>query len=117
MIDPEVERQQRELCQRLEVDFVPAAEQSKIGIAANIREGILPINGLRHPPAGETSGWYIWAGEELSDAPDFFQPLHVEHLSDWCPQIQKYMGLPPGWRFLVAGEYEDIWYDKELLTV
>jgi hypothetical protein len=50
----------------------------------------------------DTSGWYIWAGEGgPSDDPDFFVPLHVEHLAEWCPHITKYLGLPPGWRFLV----------------
>ena len=88
----------------------------KVGIALNVREGITPINGLRHPPEGDTTGWYIYAGEELSDDPDFFKPLHVEHLDKWCPQIKKYLGLPAGRRFLVAGDYEDVWFDESLLS-
>ena len=48
---------------------------------------------------------------------DFFKPLHVEHLADWCPEIRKYLGLPPGWRFLIAGDHEDVWYDESLLDV
>ena len=46
---------------------------------------------------------------------DFFKPLHVAHLDDWCLQIIKYLGLPPGWRFLIAGDYEDVWFDKSFL--
>ena len=89
----------------------------KVGISLNVRNGIMPINGLRHPPEGDTTGWYIWAGEEFSEDSEFFKPLHVEHLSSWCPEIQKYLGLPPGWRFLVDGSYEDVWYDKSLLNI
>ena len=51
---------------------------------------------------GETSGWYVWAGEAFSDAPDFFQPMHIEHVISRCPEILPYLGLAPGWRFLIA---------------
>ncbi|WP_459213513.1 immunity protein Imm33 domain-containing protein [Paraburkholderia caribensis] len=27
-----------------------------------------------------------------------------------------YLGLPPGWRFLIAEGYEDVWEDAKLLT-
>jgi hypothetical protein len=88
----------------------------KVGVALNLRDKEVPVNGLRHPPEGDTTGWYLWRGPDISADPGFFMPLHVEHLSDWCPEAQKYLGLPPGWRFLIAGDYEDAWYDESLLT-
>lgn len=112
-----IENSQKEICKKYGAAYQPSLPDMKLGIALNIREGVAPINGLRHPPQGDTTGWYIWAGEELSSDPDFFKPLHVEHLSEWCPQVQKYLGLPPGWRFLIAGGYEDVWYDELLLEV
>src|SRR5689334_6400751 len=84
-LSDEPTRAQNELCRRYGVDFVAAPPELKGGIARNVREGVLPINGLRHPPEGDTTGWHIWAGEELSNDPDFFVPLHVEHLDEWCP--------------------------------
>jgi hypothetical protein len=56
-------------------------------------------------------------GGEPSDDPDFFVPLHVEHLAAWCPEAIRFLGLPAGWRFLVAGDYEDVWQDLSLLNV
>jgi hypothetical protein len=106
---------QRELCKRYGAPYAQIAPHLKVGIARNVREGILPINGLRHPAVGDTTGWYIWAGGEPSDDPEFFVPLHVEHLAEWCPTILRFLGLPPGWRFLVAGEHEDVWEDPSLL--
>lgn len=106
---------QRETCEKYGAEFCPAPPSEKLGIAENVRGGVLPINGLRHPPVGDTSGWYVWAGEELSADADFFKPLHIEHLEEWCPRIKKYLGLAPGWRFLIADEYEDVWFDPELL--
>jgi len=51
----------------------------------------------------------------LSDDPDFFRPLHVEHVAEWCPEVQPYLALPPGWRFLIAPGHEDVWFDPALL--
>ena len=113
----DIECEQKELCKKYGIPHCPSPNNLKVGIALNVRDGIVPINGLRHPPEGDTTGWYIWAGEELSDDPEFFKPLHVEHISRWCPGIQKYLGLPPGWRFLIVGNSEDIWYDESLLDI
>ena len=112
-----IESLQRKICEKYGADFLAAPEDLKVGIAEDVRRKIPPINGLRHPPEGDTTGWYIWAGEQMSDAPDYFKPLHVEHLKEWCPEVEKYLGLGPGWRFLIAGEYEDVWYDESLLYV
>jgi hypothetical protein len=94
---------------------VPSLPGQKVGIARNVLEGLLPLNGLRHPPEGDSTGWYIWAGEVLSSADDFFAPLHVAHLNERCPEIVRFLGLPPGWRFLIAGSIEDVWFDPALL--
>ncbi|MFI5125048.1 MAG: hypothetical protein ACHQDF_06975 [Chitinophagales bacterium] len=64
-----------------------------------------------------TTGWYLWSGEEFSEDPNFFVPLHVEHLKEWCPEIIKYLRLAPGWRFLIAPNYEDVWEDLTLLEI
>ena len=117
MSPDEIAATQRQTCEKYGADFFPAPPHEKLGLADSVRVGALPINGLRHPPAGDTSGWYVWAGEELSADADFFKPLHIEHLGEWCPRIQKYLGLAPGWRFLIADEYEDVWFDPELLKV
>lgn len=77
----------------------------------------MPINGLRHPPAGRTCGWYIWAGEVLSDDPDFFLSRHLDHLGPIVQDLERYLELPPGWRFLIAPHYEDVWFDESLLKI
>lgn len=93
----------------------PPLPGEKLGVSTNVRSSTWPVNGLRHAAAGGTCGWYIWAGEELSDADDFFVPLHVEHVIDWRPEVIPYLDLPPGWRFLIAPGYEDVWFDEDLL--
>lgn len=115
---PEVRLGQRALCDRIGADFVPSPVSSKVGISQNFDLFNEPINGLRHLPVGDTTGWYIWSGEELSSAAHFFQPIHVSHLIEASSPVVRFLGLPPGWRFLFdAAGYEDIWFDESLLLV
>lgn len=113
-----LESSQAEMCARFVVAPVPTAPDTKVGISRAALEGGMPVNGLRHPPKGDASGWYIWAGEGgPGQAEHFFVPLHVDHLAGGCPLVLPYLALPPGWRFLVAPDYEDVWFDETLLRV
>jgi hypothetical protein len=105
---------QEAVCVRFGTQSQESPTFMKVGVARNVREGVLPIHGLRVRPEGDTTGWYIWAGDSWSDDPDFFVPLHVEHLAEWCPIVIPYLMLPTGWRFLLAPGHEDVWYDDDL---
>jgi hypothetical protein len=112
-----IEAEQLAICTRFGVTAVPSPGEFKVGIAHNVKEGLQPLNALRHPPEGDTTGWYIWAGGEPDDDPEFFEPLHVSHLAKWCPEIVPYLLLPPGSRVLIAPGYEDVWEDRALLDL
>ena len=111
-----ISREQLEVCRRLGVEPLVAAQDMKVGLARNIASGLQPINGLRHPPGADATGWYIWAGTDLGQDPDFFEPVHVEHLKARCPEVIPYLALPAGWRFLIAADHEDVWADETLLA-
>lgn len=70
------------------------------------------LNGLRQRPEAGTSGWYIWGGTTMSEAADFFDPLHHRHIAECCPAALPFLA-PPGWRFLVSQylrrELKDRW--------
>lgn len=106
--------EQIQVCEKYGSVFTESPLSMKIGISKNIDEDIWPINGLRHNIEGNTTGWYVWRGEYSSDN-DFFFPMHVDHLNETCPSIVKYLGLSPGWRFLITKEYEDVWQDNSLI--
>lgn len=101
------------ICAAYGVEPVRVGDSEKVGISPNVREGLLPIHGVRVRPENGTTGWYIWAGE-YSDDPNFFVPLHVEHLAEWCPLADRFLLLPPGWRFLTDGEHVDVWFDPDV---
>ncbi len=110
---PDVLAQQRDVCRRFEATPYRIAPGLKVGISKEFRRD-LPINGIHHQPEGQTTGWYFWTGE-LSEDPDFFVPLHSEHLTEACPEVVPYLLLPPGYRLLLAPGYEDVWFDPAVL--
>src|SRR5688500_14176325 len=94
-----------------------ATEVAGVGRAlAEADEPDWPVHGLRHPPENGTSGWYIWTGE-LGDNSDFFVPLHPRHLAARCPDLLPLLHSPPGTRFLIAPDHEDVWHDPSLLEL
>ena len=103
-----------EICQRFGSSVQTPEPDQKVGIALSTLS-LKPLNALRHQPENETCGWYIWDGENLSQDPAFFQPVHVSHLPKFCSQLLPYLGLAPGFRVLLAPGQEDVWYDASLL--
>jgi hypothetical protein len=108
---------QKDVCRKFGANFLQCDGSLKVGISKDFDPLQFPINGLRHPPEGDTTGWYIWSGEKFSEEPDFFVVLHAWHLPDQYPELVKYLGLGPGWRFLFAPGHEDVWYDANLLNL
>ena len=106
--------EQRTVCERYGAGVMAPEVTYKVGVSESALRGEWPLNGLRHAPESGTTGWFLWSGE-LSDDPDFFKPIHFYHLLAGCPAALPFMALPPGWRFLVAPGYEDVWYDDDLL--
>ena len=107
---------QQILCMAQACAFMPVDGNDKAGLAVATL-GLAPINGLRHPVSGDTTGWYIWCGEQFSERADFFYPICVEHMIEKLPLVADCLALPPGYRFLIADGYRDIWFDESLLRV
>jgi hypothetical protein len=84
---------------------------SKLGIALNVRDGVLPINGLRHPQNADTNGWYIWAGETFSTEADFFEPLQfiarVEVISKWGLRVRRHLSWNQ-WLRTTGGHFSQV---------
>jgi len=111
-----IEEAQKTLCSRYGAAFVSTPPVDKVGFATSA-SGLKPINGLRHPLTSGTSGWYIWCGESFSEAANFFEPQHASHIYEDLPDASHLFGLPPGYRFLLAGDFLDVWRDEALLKV
>jgi hypothetical protein len=109
-----IEAAQRAICARYGAAFISACDGVNSGFAMDT-EGNQPVSGLRHPETEDTTGWYLWCGQEYSNSEDFFKPLHTRHLYERFPEVTSLLGLPPGYRFLVSGSFVDVWFDPKLL--
>jgi hypothetical protein len=104
-----ISEQQDDICKRFDSEVITPIEFSKVGIALRTLNQ-LPLTAIRHQPTNGTCGWYIWGGE-YSETDDFFQPMHVEHLCEHCPDLIPYLALQPGWGIVLAPDYEDVWFE------
>jgi len=110
-----LDEQRRGVCRDRGADCLPPELGSMVGIALHTLDR-LPIHGVRLPPTETTCGWYIHGGES-SDADDFYRPLCVEHLAEYCAFVLPLLALPPGWRFMADGEgFRDVWQDADPAT-
>ena len=107
---------QRQVCARFTAPPQFVAGNAILGASAGVFSGEFPLNGQRHVPGAGESGWYLWTGLDLPKDSDYFKPYHVSHVVKAAPAIGQYLGLPPGWRFLLAPGYEDVWFDESLLA-
>lgn len=104
---------QKQICEKYNSKWNPFSKKLFVGVSENYN--LEPINGLRHSSEKGNSGWYIWFGEYSEDN-DFFKPICAEHLLEIYPKIIDYLGLEPGFRFLIDKKgYEDVWFDDKLL--
>ena len=110
-------KQQKALSARWASPFVESAMTDLAGVSQTALRLEMPLNGLRHPVEGTNCVWFLWGGQDLSDASDFFEPCHVSHVAERLPLLMPYLGLAPGWRFLVTSDYEDVWFDEALLAI
>ena len=102
---------------------IPDAEPSRphpdamLGLATETLR-LKPLNGYRHPAEEGSSGWYIWGGENASEAANFFSAIPVKHVSDYVAGIVALLNLPPGYRFRIDSVgHTDVWFDASLLDV
>lgn len=109
-----LEDRQRAVCDQFGLAFLACTPEERIGLAPNVTDATRQLNGLRVAPQGDASGWYIWAGGELDDTPDFYIPLRAQSLQTWAPLVLPYLGLPPGARFLLRDDCVQVWLDHSL---
>jgi hypothetical protein len=87
----------------------------KAGVSEGVLVGAPYVQGLRCRPENGTCGWYFTAGDDNSEDDDFFKPLHVAHLQEYCPEVLPYLALPPGRRIIIGPGLEQVTFDPQLL--
>jgi hypothetical protein len=98
---------QKAICEKYGMGVFPPEEMIAIAIESL---GKTPAYGTRMElPEGGDVSWFIHCGE-YSAATDFYQPIHVHHVSEMLPLVIKYLCLPTGAKFIIDTQgYEDVW--------
>lgn len=106
---------QQALCARHKARFTPPGEGDSLGVALPLRLGA-PVHGQRYPPEPGASGWYVWTGDgDLADGE--FRDVPVRQAAEIDPRLPRFLALPPGWRFTLTADREDVWFDPTLFEV
>ncbi|WP_423236987.1 immunity protein Imm33 domain-containing protein [Burkholderia multivorans] len=103
----ELLRLQLDTCRRY--DLPDCAPEDMVAVAISTL-GKMPVYGTRISlPAGGNVSWFFHCGE-YSDAADFYQPVHTDHLAELLPAVIKYLRLPHGSKFIIDDNgFEDVW--------
>lgn len=94
---------QKVVCAKHQAPFDPIAEDSLIAIApAALRSGAA-VEGTRYVMTPPNSGW-ILVDEHFTGGVNDLRIEHALHVAESRPDLVRYFGLPPGWRFLATKE-------------
>lgn len=105
---------QREVCKRFGATHYASDENNTVYFAGET-QGLLPVHGERVRGGENQSGWYVWCGGNRFDRDDFFQEMSVFEFAGRVPLAYSFLGLPPGFKFLVAGGHQRAWLEEGLL--
>jgi len=101
--------EQADICKQYQSSIIPYSGDDMIAVALD-SIGKQPIYGTRiHPEPGERISWFFHCGKH-SDSVDFYQPIHIQHLKDLIPDIEKYLCLDYGYKIIITPNgHEDVW--------
>ena len=105
-------RSQTELCFFKNVSpNIPLIGQ-KIVISREIYHGA-EVNAVRYPSRDHMTGWFLTSNTYNGDINSLLVD-HLYHLLKARPELAKFLGLPPGFRFYKDKDEEEIWIDSEI---
>lgn len=106
--------QQHEACRLAGGAFSPPLPDQKIAVSAGVLAGVQPVEGVRYPAPPHMSGWYLTTDQYSGNVRDL-QIEHLYHLTAARPELARYIALPPGYRFFLAGAKESVVLDEAVL--
>ena len=106
---------QEKCCSHYKVkpDFI--SETQMIVISKGIYEGVVPVEVVRYASPKHMSGWWLTTDDYNGDT-NSLVTVHYKHILDKRPELAIYMALPVGYRFLLGGESEHVWFDEDVAS-
>ncbi|WP_407477514.1 immunity protein Imm33 domain-containing protein [Acinetobacter baumannii] len=105
---------QKECCDHYEEKFFPVELDQLVVVSNGVLEGEIPIEGVRYRSPKHMSGWWLTSDKYDGDI-ETLKNIHFTHILEKRPDLAIYMALPYGYRFILGGEEEHIWFDENAL--
>ena len=103
---------QKACCEHYKTDFIPPTQEQLVTISEGVLEGAHEIEGVRYPSPDHMSGWWLTTDLYNGDVGSL-KTVHFSHIEEALPQVSQYMALPFGYRFVLGGESEHVWFDSK----
>lgn len=91
-------------------EFDPIKDEALVAVAASVMSPGTAVDGVRYPPDGANSGW-ILVNEGFSGTVGDLEHHHAYHVTGRRPDLERYFGLPTGWRFEWSSHGEAVFMD------
>jgi len=104
-------RDQHIICKLHEAEFRPPRPDKLTVVSDGVLEGA-PVEGVRYPSPDHMSGWWITTDQYNGDIKTL-KHQHTYHVTAARPELAKYLALPDGFRFNLAGT-EEVWLDEKV---
>ncbi len=108
-----IEKSQKECCEHYSAEFSPIVPTQLVTISKGIYEGVVPVEGVRYPSPSHMSGWWLTT-DEYDGNLDSLVTVHFQHIIEKRPELALYMALPFGFRFILGGDSESVWFEQEV---
>lgn len=103
---------QKACCEHYNAEFTPPEQNQLVAISEGVLEGSHEIEGVRYPSPDHMSGWWLTTDLYNGDV-NSLKTVHFSHVAEARPEIAQYMALPFGYRFVLGGQNEHVWFDRE----
>lgn len=102
------------VCERYGASFDPFTDDSLVSIAPAILDPNVAVEGTRYEMSGAMAGWFLIDEHFVGSVHDL-QIEHARHVAEARPDLVRYFGLPPGWRFFRTATGESVEQLSELM--
>lgn len=103
---------QLDVCDQVQAPFDPPAADRLVAVSDGVLDGVRPLEGVRYSPSEHMSGWLLTTDLYDGDI-NSMKLLHAYHVTAARPELARYFGLPPGFRFALDDQ-EHVWFDEKV---
>ncbi|MGH1542602.1 MAG: immunity protein Imm33 domain-containing protein [Arenicella sp.] len=101
---------QKECCEFYDAVFSPINNEQLVVISDGVYEGD-PVEGVRYQSPKHMTGWWVTTDRYNGDV-DSLKTVHFSHIIEKRPDLAIYMALPSGYRFILGGADDSVWFDE-----